>query len=75
MYHFIWIPVCISHGSFVVYAVKLDAQASVDEFDLSAVFGKMTFWSEAKGVEIEFPIDLDRNPSLSRQSLGYSTPA
>jgi len=49
--------------------------ASVDEFDLSAVFGKMAFWSEAKGVEIEFPIDLDRNPSLSRRRLGYSTPA
>ncbi len=54
---------------------KLDTQASVDEFDLSAVFGKITFWSEAKGVEIEFPIDLDRNASLSRRRLGYSTPA
>ncbi len=50
-------------------------QASVDEFDLSAVFGKMTFWSEAMGVEIEFPIDLDRNASFSRWRLGYSTPA
>ncbi len=54
---------------------KLDVQASVDEFDLSAVFGKMTFWSKAMGVEIEFPIDLDRNASFSRRRLGYSTPA
>lgn len=50
----------------------MDTQTLMDKFDLSAVFGKKSFWSEAKGVEIELLIDLDRNLFL-RRGIQYTS--